>query len=343
MAVFVDLGEDDGEPPHQDHLPPWSGPVDAIKPMAAMGAGRSLSGDGAGSTIGHSGEMEREEEPGSAARENPNLNIVTQALGLYPIVMSVASSIDLNTLDNMSRTCRQIRDGLLQYRKVLIASTLRCINDALPVDPEETLRYRARAGNWYYMQDAGRGNYNGKSGRIWKWRNQYTEVLGGLGIGIGEDGDAEDAREAEYFQNATSTPHSGASSSNSPSPLAPPWATAAGAGSSSASLSSLVSSPGGSGTLDPRTPSPALKPGYERHEVEGIGGVMKKMRVRMVKVGACVPEWEDERAKSEVLAREVHGKRRSWCGWCRRVIPSTVDYEADRHPEGAGKGKEKDE
>lgn len=201
---------------------------------------------------------------------------------------------------------------------------------------------------------------------IWKWRNQYTEVLGGLGVGIGEgdrgvicgresyccaareceqdlDGDAEDAREAEYFQNATSTPHSGASSSNSPSPLAPPWPTAVGPGSSSASLSSLVSSPGGSGTLDPRTPSPALKPGYERHEVEGIGGVMKKMRVRMVKVGACVPEWEDERAKSEVLAREVHGKRRSWCGWCRRVIPSTVDYEADRHPEGAGKGKGKDE
>lgn len=79
--------------------------------------------------------------------------------------MSVASSIDLNTLDNLSRTCRQIRDGLLQHRKVLIASTLRCVNDALPVDPEETLRYRARAGNWYYMQDAGRGNYNGKSGR----------------------------------------------------------------------------------------------------------------------------------------------------------------------------------
>ena len=66
------------------------------------------------------------------------------------------------------------------------------------------------------------------------------------------------------------------------------------------------------------------------------------MRVRMVKVGACVPEWEDETAKSEVLAREVQGKRRSWCGWCRRVIPSAADYQADRHPEGVDKGKEKE-
>jgi hypothetical protein len=81
------------------------------------------------------------------------------------IVMSVASSIDLNTLDNLSRTCRQIREGLLQYRKMLLVSTLHCSNEHLPVDPEETLRYRARAANWYYMQDAGRSSYNGKSGQ----------------------------------------------------------------------------------------------------------------------------------------------------------------------------------
>jgi hypothetical protein len=81
------------------------------------------------------------------------------------IIMSVASSIDLNTLDNLSRTCRQVREGLLQYRKMLLVSTLHCSNEHLPVDPEETLRYRARAANWYYMQDAGRSNYNGKSGQ----------------------------------------------------------------------------------------------------------------------------------------------------------------------------------
>ena len=79
--------------------------------------------------------------------------------------MSIASSIDLNTLDNLSRTCRQIREGLLQYRKMLLVSTLRCTNESLTVDPEDTLRYRARAGNWHYMQDMARASYNGKSGR----------------------------------------------------------------------------------------------------------------------------------------------------------------------------------
>jgi hypothetical protein len=70
--------------------------------------------------------------------------------------------------------------------------------------------------------------------------------------------------------------------------------------------------------------------------VEGIGGVMKKMRVRMVKVGACVPEWEDERAKGEILGREVQARRRSWCGWCRRVVPSRRDYEVGRSGLGLG-------
>ncbi len=78
--------------------------------------------------------------------------------------MVVASCIDLNTLDNLSRTCRQVRAGLLQYRKMLLASTLNCCNEALPVDGEETLRYRARAGNWYYMEDTSRTSYSGKSG-----------------------------------------------------------------------------------------------------------------------------------------------------------------------------------
>jgi len=79
--------------------------------------------------------------------------------------MSVAANIDLNTLDSLSRTCRQIREGLLQYRTMLLVSTMHCVNENLPIDPEETLRYRARAGNWFYMEEAGRTNYNGKSGQ----------------------------------------------------------------------------------------------------------------------------------------------------------------------------------
>ncbi|AEO63468.1 256ac23a-9a33-4183-9ee1-fb480e5b72b6 [Thermothielavioides terrestris] len=459
MAVFVDLGDEDNVP-SQNGSSLWNGQVDPTKSVQMAGPGGTAPGGGGTNAHTDTADNQPEQAHGLAVRENLNRNSMTQALGCYPIIMSVAASIDLNTLDNLSRTCRQIRQGLLQYRKMLLVSTLHCVNEDLPVDPEETLRYRARAGNWYYMQDAGRATYYGKAGQcardlvaecrrcgtvvcrncaikppapivlrdrhrrlcdacvhaplgslvkpplgpeirvdsddmeraicrcasdgvwlcqpcgrsilgddmeykgIWKWRNQYTEVLGGLGTGIGEgdrgvicgreseccaarereqetDGDAEDAREAEHYQHSSGTPHSIASSSSSNSSTTTsslsPWALGGGA----TSLGSLGSpSSGASSLLGRRTPSPALKPGYERHEIEGIGGVMKKKLVRMVRVGACVPEWEDERAKGDILGREMQGLRRSWCGWCRRVIPSRKDYEMDRQAEGKGKGKE---
>lgn len=80
-----------------------------------------------------------------------------------------------------------------------------------------------------------------------------------------------------------------------------------------------------------RTPSPLYGPGYERHEIEGIGGIVKRKIVRMVRVGACVPEWQDERSHfpavpgSRVLGHEVRGDVRSWCGWCSRVVPGKKD------------------
>ena len=81
------------------------------------------------------------------------------------IAMAIASSLDLNSLDNLSRTCRQVRQALLQYRGALVTHTLHCENEDIPVDPEDTFRYRARAGNWFYMVEDGRGDYgNGKSG-----------------------------------------------------------------------------------------------------------------------------------------------------------------------------------
>ncbi len=61
-----------------------------------------------------------------------------------------------------------------------------------------------------------------------------------------------------------------------------------------------------------RTPSPALGPGYVRHEIEGIGGVVKTKRLKMVKVGACVNEYEDEKASGEIMGREIKAKNRSW-------------------------------
>lgn len=81
------------------------------------------------------------------------------------IVSALASQLDLNDVDSLSRTCRGIHDSLLQNRSILLKSSLHCSNEHLPVDPESTLRYRARAGNWYYMEDTSRSaQYNGKSG-----------------------------------------------------------------------------------------------------------------------------------------------------------------------------------
>jgi hypothetical protein len=48
----------------------------------------------------------------------------------HSIVSQLASLLDLNTLHDLSRTCRQFRANLLQYRIMLKTLTLRCANEA---------------------------------------------------------------------------------------------------------------------------------------------------------------------------------------------------------------------
>lgn len=193
---------------------------------------------------------------------------------------------------------------------------------------------------------------------IWKWRNQYGEVLGGLGTGIGEgdrgvicgreaeccgakereqetDCDAADAREQDEINNNNNNNgnnnynNNGGNGSGSGNSInLSPWATP-----------SPASSISGSPPSERRTPSPQLRPGYARHEIEGIGGVVKTKLLRTVRVGACVPEWEDEKNTGEILGREVEGRSRSWCGWCYRVIPGKKDWEMASLKKGGG-GKE---
>ncbi|PTB68517.1 hypothetical protein BBK36DRAFT_48798 [Trichoderma citrinoviride] len=317
-----------------------------------------------------------------------------EAFQCYPIVVGIVSHIDLNTLDALARSCRLIHDGLIQYRTSLMAATLRCSREAVPVDPEQTLRYRARASDWNYMDD-GR-NHNGKAGScardlvtecrrcadvicrncaikpplstalrerhrrlcvtcakapiaalaspaldpslplsseavqraicqcdtegvwlcqpcghsirnadhdykgIWRWRTKYG---GFTGIGDGDRGvicGREEAclaaREREQETDCDAEDARG-------------------------NTLSIIDE-----MRHQRTPSPQLGPGYERHEIEGIGGIVKRKLVRMVRVGACVPEWEDEKgSNNKILAREVNGAARSWCGWCWRVIPGEKD------------------
>lgn len=45
------------------------------------------------------------------------------------IVVQLAQSLDLNSLHALSRTCRQVRENLLQFNRQLVTRTLRCINE----------------------------------------------------------------------------------------------------------------------------------------------------------------------------------------------------------------------
>ncbi|KAL5321954.1 hypothetical protein ACEPPN_009919 [Leptodophora sp. 'Broadleaf-Isolate-01'] len=434
MVVFLDL-DDEAEPPELGpggaNATHWTAHHDrgyaGVLRRLDINAGESVIAPG-GEGLGGANRL----GGGQKERDNPNKKMpITEALGCYPIIMSIASHIDLNTLDALSSTCRQVRVNLLQFRTQLISSTLHCDNEDVELDPEHTFRYRARAADWYFVEGGTIGSGAGKFGdcardmvgecrrcgkvvcrnctikppapvllrhrhrrickpcskaplsylisglttppipahevssasnlstsqspsiplptatetlkqkicacptegvwlcqpcgrslrsadneyeSIWKWRTRYLPSLGGLGVGIGEgnrgvpcgrggeciaareveseiDCDAEDAREID-------------SNSRAVSPASSP-------GSANGSLSST-----GSGQMGP---------GYARHEIEGIGGVVKKKLVRMVRVGACVPEWGDEKDAGKFLVREQEGKARSWCGWCWRVVPGAKD------------------
>ncbi|EMC92131.1 hypothetical protein BAUCODRAFT_78023 [Baudoinia panamericana UAMH 10762] len=79
-------------------------------------------------------EAEANNQGGEAAdasnlKENPNVGLFSAALTCYPIVSQLASYLDLNSLHDLARTCRQFRANLLQYRSQLIEQTLRCENE----------------------------------------------------------------------------------------------------------------------------------------------------------------------------------------------------------------------
>jgi hypothetical protein len=48
---------------------------------------------------------------------------------LHRIISEIARHLDLNSLHDLSRTCRQFRANLLQHRRQLIPHTLRCVSD----------------------------------------------------------------------------------------------------------------------------------------------------------------------------------------------------------------------
>ncbi|EEH45331.1 uncharacterized protein PADG_01481 [Paracoccidioides brasiliensis Pb18] len=74
----------------------------------------------------------------NAGPANPNVNGFSAALSCYPVVVQIARSVDLNTLDSLSMTCRQFRANLLPFRSQLIRETLRCRNESLDDSPSES-------------------------------------------------------------------------------------------------------------------------------------------------------------------------------------------------------------
>lgn len=155
MVVFVDL-EEESEPPERALQQHWS--------LCGHDLHHGAKGFGIGGLTLKEGMQD--------GRANPNKNAITEALGCYPyvthftlarwcekiktdgcrVITSIASHIDLNTLDALSLTCRQIRANLLQFRTQLLTSTLHCENEHVELDPEQTFRYRARAADWYSVE-----------------------------------------------------------------------------------------------------------------------------------------------------------------------------------------------
>lgn len=64
-------------------------------------------------------------------------------------------------------------------------------------------------------------------------------------------------------------------------------------------------------------------------EIEGIGGRRVMKVKKMVRIGAAVKEYEDERESNNTyLGREKKGDNRAWCAWCNRLVPSRRDARA---------------
>jgi hypothetical protein len=82
-------------------------------------------------------------------------------------VASLAVLLDLNSLHNLSRTCRQFRSTLLLYRDQLVTRTLRCENEdevvPLEVRAELAARYREPRQAWIL---AGGDSPYGPNGRL---------------------------------------------------------------------------------------------------------------------------------------------------------------------------------
>ena len=159
---------------------------------------------------------------------------------------------------------------------------------------------------------------------VWMWRTRYSAYLGGLGTGIGEGNEGvQCGRGAQCLAAEEKEVEVECGSDGLPPDLTPFGATVV---SPLGTPKAVGEGEGevlwGSGAEE--------KAGYLRQEMEGIGGVVKKKFKMRVRVGRTVREYEEERERGRFLEREVKGERRSWCGWCGRVVQGEEDRGCQR-------------
>ena len=80
------------------------------------------------------------------------LPLATRPLTVYSIAGQLARHLDLNTLHNLSLTCRQFRANLLQFRLQLVKQTLRCANEDLQIGLRLADRLRESHQSWHSGQ-----------------------------------------------------------------------------------------------------------------------------------------------------------------------------------------------
>lgn len=200
--------------------------------------------------------------------------------------------------------------------------------------------------------------------RGWTWRTRYSAYLGGLGTGIGEGnegvpcGRGADCADARCVEQEVDLDAEGLEELRcewertdwNPSGVSGVATTGDGVGGYSSDASLTSSGSMNASTAPTSAPSssdghsvpsrPPLNPSsssssrtwqggsWNVQECEGIGGVMRKKVKKVVRIGAVVREFEDERGEAgpdRVMKREQRGERRSWCAWCERVIPGAKD------------------
>lgn len=148
--------------------------------------------------------------------------------------------------------------------------------------------------------------------RVWKWRSRYsTHLGGGLGTGLGQGNQGQKCGRGKYClasRDAMALMESECSEDVS---------------MSGAQFPSRSDAPVNHNHEHDSETRP--EPGYFRQEIEGIGGRVKSKSKRLVKVGATVYEFRDERESGQYLGREARGELRSWCSWCSRVCPGRQD------------------